>query len=114
MPQFKLLKNHNSLKSGSKKYPGDVSDEQMKNLLSQQKKSSANNKKLRNNDVAPLAAEYGLQTNDRQFMNKTMLNKAGLKMYPILHRKLAELTKSHRNNGSTIKNLLKKEIESWK
>ena len=28
--------------------------------------------------------------------------------------KLSELTKSHRRNGSTIKNLLKKEIESWK
>ncbi len=28
--------------------------------------------------------------------------------------KLAELSKSHRRNGSAIKNLLKKEIESWK
>ena len=31
-----------------------------------------------------------------------------------LKNKLAELTRSHRRNGSAIKNLLKKETESWK
>jgi 4-alpha-glucanotransferase len=36
------------------------------------------------------------------------------KLTKSLKNKLAELTKSHRSNGSTIKNLLKKEIESWK
>jgi len=36
------------------------------------------------------------------------------KLTHSLKNKLAELTKSHRRNGSAIKNLLKKEIESWK
>ena len=36
------------------------------------------------------------------------------KLTHSLKNKLAELTKRHRRNGSTIKNLLKKEKESWK